>query len=192
MTSGIDQSTNFISTYENTFVVTQGVNQIILPTEVILDTTDFLYFYSNDTGLLSVFSSNSSDFVLSQFKLARIDQVENFKFKIKMILDYYIYSDTFTLSNIYDETGVYNVLFQVGNVGQDSTTVVIQFNILSMSLTFACTLVPNGCLIGTFQPGQIIIISESTQLALSFKGHDFVKNTADPYALNFTYTNESK
>jgi hypothetical protein len=130
LTSGLSQLTVFSSTYQHEFEITQGINDIKFATDFvqILSPTDFVYFFADTTQLVSLYTSNRSDYVWHSNSLARIDSVQNYKFNIQMILAYYIYSDIFTLSYVFDVSGMYNVVFKAGNVGVNSSLVNIQLS----------------------------------------------------------------
>ena len=128
LTSGLSHATLFTSMYQNEFEIQQGLNEIMFPSNVILSPTDHIYFFADTTQLVSLYTSDRSDYVWHSNSLARIDSVQNFKFNVETILAYYIYSDIFTLSNVLDDSGIYNVVFKAGNVGVTSTVVNIQLS----------------------------------------------------------------
>jgi len=128
LTSGLSHATLFTSTYQNEFEIQQGLNEIIFPSNVILSPTDHIYFFADTTRLVSLYTSDRSDYVWHSNSLARIDSVQNYKFNIQMILGYYIYSDIFTLSYVFDVSGIYNVVFKAGSVGVNSSMVNIQLS----------------------------------------------------------------
>ena len=65
---------------------------------------------------------------LSDNNLTRLDSTTDYKFSIQMILNNYIYQDTYAFTYFYVYSGIFNVNFQVQNLNQ---TVSITITVLT-------------------------------------------------------------
>ncbi len=113
--------------FNKTFDVFEGNNSLYFPSKTALfSTSDYLFVVSlNDTQIAAYKSNKSSDYIWSNNTLNYIDRTTNYQLNIQIVVDDYIFTNSFAYNYSYDYSGSYTLSAQAGGLNKSQLVTVL-------------------------------------------------------------------
>ncbi len=92
---------------------------------VVLSPTDYLCVESLNDTQIAAYESSISDYIWSNNTLKYIDSTVNYQFNIQIVIDDYIFTDSFAYNYSYDYSGVYTLSVQAVGINQIQSVKVL-------------------------------------------------------------------
>jgi hypothetical protein len=135
--NGSAKITSFTIAYQKTFEVIEGNNSLALQHRtVVLSPTDYLFVESIDDTQIAAYESSISDYIWSNNTLKYIDSTVNYQFNIQIVIDDYIFTDSFAYNYSYDYMGDYTLSVQAVGINQIQSVKVLTGSIFTYVTIF--------------------------------------------------------
>ena len=85
---------------------------------VVLSPTDYLFVESLGDAQIAAYKSSKSDYIWSNSTLKYIDRTTNYQLNIQIVIDDYIFTNSFAYNYSYDCSGVYTLSVQAGSLNK--------------------------------------------------------------------------
>jgi len=79
----------------------------------------------NDTQIAAYKSNKSSDYIWSNNTLSYIDRTTNYQLNIQIVIDDYIFTNSFAYNYSYDYSGSYTLSVRAGNLSKSQSVKVL-------------------------------------------------------------------
>ncbi len=103
---------------------------------VILSPTDYLFVESLNDTQIAAYESSKSDYIWSNNTLKYIDRTVNYQLNVQIVIDDYIFTDSFSYNYSYDYSGVYKLSVQAVGINQIQSVKVLTGSIFTYVTIF--------------------------------------------------------
>ncbi len=123
--NGSAKITGFTIVYQKTCDVFEGNNSLYFPSKTALfSTSDYLFVVSLNDTQIAAYKSSKSDYIWSNNTLKYIDRTTNYQLNIQIVVDDYIFTNSFAYNYSYDYSGSYTLSAQAGSLSKSQSVKV--------------------------------------------------------------------